>query len=125
MSSYQKRMFLLQDDTDLFLEFLGSYHEVKWENNGWYDLDCEIQHSGGKFMVEVFAGAITPMAKKCKMKFTKYIQYQLSQYTDGKSEIVSSFGLYKKIYGKKTREVSVQTEVSLDQNKKYYGPKVL
>lgn len=116
-------MVLLQDDPDLFLEFLGSYHEAKWEKNGWYDLDSTIHFCGNKVIVEVYDG--DDPVEKCKTQHYKYLQYQLSQFAVGKSEIVSSFELYRKIYGKKTREVSVQTEVSLDQNKKYYGPKVL
>lgn len=118
-------MDLLRDDPDRFLEFLSEYHEEKWDEHGWHDLDCYIQHiSGFKYKVKVYdweddwsVGQIA--------KFTKYILYQLCQYTVGKSEICSAFWNHKMLYGKKTREVSVQTEVSLDQNKKYYGPKVL
>jgi hypothetical protein len=124
MSSSQKRMALLHDDLDLFLEFLGAFHEDKWKMESWYDLDSYLEYCG-KFKVIVYDWEDDGWSVGSIAKFTKYVQYQLCQYTIGKSQIVSAFEDYKKIYGKKTREVSVQTEVSLDQNKKYYGPKVL
>lgn len=117
-------MALLHDDLDLFLEFLGAFHEDKWKMESWYDLVVDISFCG-KFSVKVYDWEDDGWSVASIVKFTKYVQYQLCQYTCGKSQIVSAFADYKKIWGKKTREVSVQTEVSLGQDKKYYGPKVL
>ena len=123
MSYPHKRIYVLLDDPDLFLQFLSEYHEAKWEKHCWHDIDSYLEVSGGEFSVR--AGAGSDYSSADIIKFVKYVSFQLAQYTLGKCEICLAFDTFKKQYGKKTSEVSSQTAVSLDQNKKYYGPKVL
>lgn len=116
----------LGDIDENFLEFLGEYHEAKWEKNYWYDIDCCIttfKHSNS-FDVKVYNSDDTDYSKTELIKFKKYLQYQIQQYMCGKIEIRYSYDNYLKL-NKKTRNISTQTDVSLDTNKKYYGPKVL
>ena len=125
MSSLQKRIeFLKHCDGDTFIEFLGQYHSAKWDEYRFYDMDTpEILFCGDGYRIKTSCDAFTSAADM--MRFQKYLQFQSQQYMRGKSEICSAFENYVQLYGKKTSEVSVQTEVSLDQNKKYHGPKVL
>lgn len=124
MSYPHKRIYVLLDDPDLFLQFLSEYQQEKWEKHCWHDIDSFLEVSGGKFSVRAYADDVS-FSPNDIIKFVKYVSFQLAQYTTGKCEICCAFDAFKKTYGKETREVSVQTEVSLDQNKKYYGPKVL
>ena len=125
MSSFQNKASLIHDDPDLFLEFLGAYHEGKWEQYRWYDLDVELIPNPSGCGCKVGIDCDDSFSREDVVKFSKYLSYQCCQFVCGKTEIVLAYKLYVKIYGKKTREVSVNTDVSLDQNKKYYGPKVL
>jgi len=112
-------------DGDLFLEFLGDYHEEKWTHRMWYDIDCYIEKSCGN--IEVKCYNYDEGYKFCNAElaaFKKYVLYQYIQVCCSKP-VSKAWAMYCKIYGKKTRNISTQTEVSLDTNKKYYGPKVL
>ena len=108
---------------ETFLEFLGSYHEAKWEANNWYDMGGDVIHANRKVIVNVFNDDDTEFSNEQLMKFKKYLLYQFSQYYCGKSEIRMAYELYVKVYGKKTRSISTQTEVSLSPNKKYFTNK--
>ena len=109
---------------DLFLEFLGDYHDDKWERNTWYDIDCYIEKSCGNIVVKVYNTNDTDYSNAELIAFKKYVLYQYLQLCCNKS-ISKAWTMYYKIHGKKTRNISIQTDVSLDTNKKYYGPKVL
>ena len=126
--SVPKNTNWLDDIDENFLEFLGEYHEDKWEKNYWYDIDVVIVTnklvSNNSYDLKVYNTDDTDYSKEELTKFKKYLQYQLQQYAVGKVELVYSYGIYLKL-NKKTRNISTQTDVSLDANKKYYGPKVL
>lgn len=111
-------------DADTFLEFLGAYHRAKWEENYWYDIDVEITKTCGVTRIKTDPNQ-EGYNRDWVNKFKKYLAYQCCQYANMKSEIVFAYDLYVKQYYKKTRNISTQTDVSLDTNKKYYGPKVL
>lgn len=111
-------------DADTFLEFLGSYHASKWEENSWYDVEgcLRILYDIGKVDVKDLEYP-DDWNKEQMTKFCKYLGYQYSQYFRGKNEIRLAYELYQKVYHKKTRNISTQTEVSLSPNKKYFTNK--
>ena len=113
-------------DPDTFLDFLEQYHEGKWITNQWEEIEVYLSLHGQRcspsMKVDLSQCACSADDKNC---FRKYILYQWNQLLRGKDEIRCSYFMYLKLHGKKTRNVSCQTEVSLDSNKKYYGPKVL
>lgn len=111
-------------DGDTFLEFLGDYHEAKWEENDWYDVDgcITINHLSRK--VDVKNLEYPDNWNKDKMiKFCKYLDYQLQQWYQRYGKVRYAYDLYVKVYHKKTRNISTQTEVSLSPNKKYFTNK--
>lgn len=118
MSFPKNQGYVGKIDADTFLEFLGAYHEAKWEANDWYDIEATID-----FNKNLFKLSNEDYDAKYITKFKKYLNYQYSQYCGGKSEIRLAYELYIKIYNKKTRNISTQTEVSLSPNKKYFTNK--
>jgi hypothetical protein len=125
MSVNQKKAERIWSLDENFLEFLGEYHENKWEKNNWYDIDCIIETIGVLPLYEIKVYQSDTIFTRSELtKFKKYLQYQIQQYACGKNELVYSYDIYLKL-NKKTRNISTQTDVSLDVNKKYYGPKVL
>lgn len=110
-------------DPDTFLEFLGTYQEDKWEKNNWYDIDSYPKIStNGYFSIDIDYHQ-GDYSKDKITAYKKYVIYQYLQYSSGKNEIRMAYDLYTKVYVKKTREVSTQTEVSLSPNKKYFTNK--
>ena len=109
-----------------FLEFLGVYHEDKWEKYYWYDIDCIIttNKSSQSVDIKVYNTDDTDYSKEELRKFKKYLMYQVSQFICKRGSTRVAYDMYLEL-NKKTRNISTQTDVSLDVNKKYYGPKVL
>ena len=78
--------------------------------------------SNNSYDLKVYNTDDTDYSKEELTKFKKYLQYQLQQYAVGKVELVYSYGIYLKL-NKKTRNISTQTDVSLDVNKNIMGLK--
>ena len=115
-------------DPDTFLDFLAIYHEGKWEEKQWECFDVYLSLHGLSSRPHLKIDLLQcDQSSDDKNTFRKYLTYQWHQLMRGKYEIRCAYLMYlEKVTKKnKTRNISTQTDVSLDKFKKYYGPKVL